>query len=113
MDIIIPILYLLTGLIIFLTGMVSFRKRNAFPDTDAGYRIKDAMQDKDAWHFANVVAAYLCLSFAACYPVILLAAYFFRFSGSLMLLLYFIFAVFSILSIIILPYLALRGRSHR
>ena len=51
----------ITLLIGILTGICCLRKREAFPDTRAGYHMERATQDQESWKKANQMAGLLCI----------------------------------------------------
>ena len=53
--------YAALGLILLITGWCVWKKHSAYPSTQVGYHVKDAVEGPEAWKRANRVAGKLSL----------------------------------------------------
>ena len=63
MNEVVMILYHVLALIFAVTGIVVLRGRSSYPDMKAGYRVKEAMKNKESWEYANSFCGKLCIAF--------------------------------------------------
>lgn len=57
------IIYHVLALIFAVAGIVLLRGRSSYPDMKAGYHVKEAMQNKESWEYANGFCGKLCIVF--------------------------------------------------
>ncbi len=55
------IVYTVLGLIFLITGWGVLKKHSAYPSVQAGYHVKDAMENRKTWELANRAAGKLSL----------------------------------------------------
>ena len=62
--VIMALLYVLEGAILTVTAFVTGIKHSEFPDVRVGYHVRDAMESKEKWNDANVIAGLVSGVFA-------------------------------------------------
>ena len=62
--VIMALLYVLEGAILTVTAVVTGIKHSEFPDVRVGYHVRDAMESKEKWNDANVIAGLVSGVFA-------------------------------------------------
>lgn len=98
------IMYILTFVILMLTGILCIAHHSKFPDTNVGYHVLWAMKNKELWILANKVSGYLCIITATVQFLILpIVFYLLNINTQIQILIYLLETISSVFIIIVLP----------
>lgn len=101
--VIMALLYVLEGAILTVTAVVTGIKHSEFPDVRVGYHVRDAMESKEKWNDANVIAGLVSGVFAVIFFAAAILVYWNRIDTDRSIALFFILSVISIGSVLLIP----------
>lgn len=107
------IVYAVLGLIFLITGWGVLKKHSAYPSTQTGYHVKDAMVDRKVWELANRAAGRLSLVCGVFVWLLMAVLWLAKASFALCLGIFFIVAVASVCLVIFVPLGLLRKKGRR
>lgn len=107
------IVYAVLGLIFLITGWGVLKKHSAYPSTQAGYHVKDAMENQKAWELANQAAGKLSLVCGVFVWLLMAVLWLAKASFALCLGIFFVVAVASVCLVIFVPLGLLRKKGKR
>lgn len=101
--VIMVLLYVLEGAILMVTAVVTGIKHSEFPDVRVGYHVRDAMESKEKWNDANVIAGLVSGVFAVIFFAAAILVYWNRIDTDRSIALFFILSAISIGSVLLIP----------
>ena len=101
--VIMALLYVLEGAILTVTAVVTGIKHSEFPDVRVGYHVRDAMESKEKWNDANVIAGLVSGVFAVIFFAAAILVYWNRIDTDISIVLFFILSAISIGSVLLIP----------
>ena len=101
--VIMVLLYVLEGAILTVTAVVTGIKHSEFPDVRVGYHVRDAMESKEKWNDANVIAGLVSGVFAVIFFAAAILVYWNRIDTDRSIALFFILSAISIGSVLLIP----------
>lgn len=110
--VIMALLYVLEGAILTVTAVVTGIKHSEFPDVRAGYHVRDAMESKEKWNDANVVAGLVSSVFAVIFFAAAILVYWNRIDTDRSIALFFILSAISIGSVLLIPAYLLKASAR-
>lgn len=102
------LLYIIFAIIAGTLAFVLKKKHSPFPDFKTGYHNKKVMENKETWECANNTAGNLCALFAASGIIISAILYFVNINMGVAIIVFFIYSITAILTILIVPVQLLR-----
>lgn len=97
------LLYIIFAIIVGTLAFVLKKKHSQFPDFKIGYHNKKIMENKETWERANNTAGNLCALFAVIGIVVSAILYFVHVNIGAALIVFFIYSITAILTILIVP----------
>ena len=110
--VIMALLYVLEGAILTVTAVVTGIKHSEFPDVRVGYHVRDAVESKEKWNDANVIAGLVSGVFAVIFFAAAILVYWNRIDTDRSIALFFILSAISIGSVLLIPAYLLKASAR-